>query len=210
MRLGQRLLSPDREEEDGGESKADRIEQHRDGRAESTDDGAGRARTGELRRGTADLELRVPVDELVALDERRQVRLVRDVEEDGADPDQEGDDVQMAEGERVEEVGERNRAEQRRPAEVADDEDRLPPEPVDPHASRKREEDERQELDDEERGDGEGARVEKDDGNEGERELRELRAEDADRLGRPELEEVRLAPQAPLGPEPAHQRRSAR
>ena len=39
--------------------------------------------------------LRVALDELVALDERRQVRLVGDVEEDGQAADDEPDDVEL-------------------------------------------------------------------------------------------------------------------
>ncbi len=81
-----------------------------------------------------------------ALDERRQVRLVGDVEEDLERADEESDDEELAERERVREVGDRNRHEERSPAEVADDQDRTPRQTVDPHACRQREEDERQEL----------------------------------------------------------------
>ena len=42
-------------------------------------------------------ELRVPLDERLAVDELRQVRLVRDVEEDREDPDEEADDVELRE-----------------------------------------------------------------------------------------------------------------
>ena len=61
---------------------------------------------------SADLELRVAVHELVLPDERRQVGLVGDVEEDRADPDAEGDDVQLPDRERVERVRDRDRREQ--------------------------------------------------------------------------------------------------
>ena len=97
-------------------------------------------------RRAADLELRVALEELVALDERRQVRLVGDVEEDGEDADQEADDVELPERQRRPRGTRAGSSEQQRAAEVADDEDRLAPQPVDPDARGKREQDERQEL----------------------------------------------------------------
>ena len=75
-----------------------------------------------------------------------QVRLVGDVEEDRADADEEDDDVQLPERQRVREVRDRDRGEERRAAEVSDDQDRPPRQPVDPHAGGQREEDERQEV----------------------------------------------------------------
>ena len=128
-------------------------------------------RPADLRGGAADLELRVAVDDLVALDERREVRLVRDVEEDRADADEEPDDVELAEREDVGDVRDRDRREERGASEVAGDEDRASPEPVDPDAGRQREEQEREELDGSERGDLERAGVEDEDRDERQREL---------------------------------------
>src|SRR5437660_365481 len=81
-------------------------------------------------RGAADLELRVPVDQLLPLNECGEIRLVRDVEEDGGDADEKADGVQLPDRERAEPVGDRDRAEQQRPREVAGDEDRAPAQPV--------------------------------------------------------------------------------
>ena len=103
---------------------------------------------GELGARARDLELRVAVDELVARHERRQVRLVGDVEEHRQHADDEADDVELPDRQRVEGVRERDRREQRRAPEVADDEDRPPRQAVDPDAGREAEEDERRELDD--------------------------------------------------------------
>ena len=55
----------------------------------------GKARTEPLRGRPRELELRVAVDELVALDERRQVALVGDVEEDREAAVREDDDVEL-------------------------------------------------------------------------------------------------------------------
>ena len=94
-----------------------------------------------------DLELGVALDELVALDQRRQVALVGDVEEHRQAAVDEADDVQLPDREGVEVEGDRDRRDRDRPAEVADDQDRPPAEPVDPDAGRQAEQDERQELD---------------------------------------------------------------
>ena len=83
-----------------------------------------------------------------ALDERRQVRHVRDVEEDGADADEETDDEELAERQRIGDVRDRDRA-RGAPARPKSPAMRigLPAQAVDPHACRQREEDEREELD---------------------------------------------------------------
>src|SRR3954453_14542978 len=46
-------------------------------------------------RGGGRLQLRVALDEVVAFDERREVRLVGDVEEDGQDPEEEREDEEL-------------------------------------------------------------------------------------------------------------------
>ena len=67
--------------------------------------------------------------------------------------------------------------------------------PVDPDARGQREEDERQELERPEQRDLEGARVENEDRDEADREIVDLRPELADRLRRPELQEVAVPPE---------------
>ena len=130
------------QEEARREEEADRVDEDRERRREPRR--AGRPTRGRrAARRAADLELRVPVDELVPRHERGQVRLVCDVEEDRADADEEPDDVELPDRERVERVSERDRREERGAPEVADDEDRLAPQPVDPDSRREREEHER-------------------------------------------------------------------
>ena len=68
-------------------SEADRVDEHGARRLQRLDEHAGEAGPGELGGRAADLELRVALDELSRVDERRQVRLVGDVEEDGQDAD---------------------------------------------------------------------------------------------------------------------------
>ena len=113
----------DPEDEEAGADEADRVDEDRIGRGEDLDQDARRTpvRRSALRGG--DLELRVALDDLIPLDERRQVRLVGDVEEDGADAHEEADDVELPERERVEDVRDRDRAEEHRAAEVPGDED---------------------------------------------------------------------------------------
>ena len=100
-------------------------------------------------------------------------------------------------------VGDRDRREADGPPEVAGDEDRPAAQAVDPDARRQAEQDERQELDRAEQGDLEGADLEEQDGDERDRQQADLGAELADRLGRPQLEEVGVAQEAPARRPPA-------
>ena len=176
--------------------EADGVEKDRVRSGECPDQDAGQPGAGERRCGSADLELRVAVDELVSVDERGQVRLVRDVEEHRADADEEADGVELPDGERVEGIRDRHRRQCRCSPEVAEDEDRLASQPIDPDPCRQREEQERKEFDGSEQGNLEGARLEDQDRGERQRELRDLRAELADRLRRPEPQEVRVSPES--------------
>ena len=125
-----------------------------------------------------------------------QVRLVRDIEEDGADAVDEADCVELPHRQRVQRVGERHGGQRDRAHEVRRDEDRPAGEAVDPDARGEGEEDERQEQERAEGGDLERARLQDGDRDERKREVRDLGAEAADRLGRPQLEEVAVAPEA--------------
>ena len=92
-------------------------------------------------------------------------------------------------------------SEQRCPREVRDDEYRPAAQTVDPDARRQAEKQERRELDDGQRSDLERRSVQDDDRDERDRQSADLRAELADSFGRPEFEEVRVAPEAALRPE---------
>ena len=123
------------------------------GAVDEADQAPADGRPGALRHGPRGLELAVAVDELVALDERGQVRLVRHVEEDRQRPDHEPDDVQLPHRQHAERVRDGDGREHGGPADVAGDEDRSSTQPVDPGAGRQAEQDERQELDRPEQGD---------------------------------------------------------
>ena len=84
--VGKRLLAADRRHEERRHDEADRVGEDRVRRSQRCDEHARKARAGNLSRGAAGLELRVPVRELVPLDERRQIGLVGDVEADGQAP----------------------------------------------------------------------------------------------------------------------------
>ena len=84
-----------------------------------------------------------------------------------------------------------------RPPDVADDEDRATAQPVDPHAGRQAEQDERQELDRRRAARPRTASTfEHGRRDQREREQADLRPELADRLGRPQLQEVGVAEEA--------------
>ena len=76
----------DQAEQERREEEADRVGEDRDRSGQDRDEHAGEPGPADVRGRAADLELRVAVDDLLSPDERREVRLVRDVEEDGADP----------------------------------------------------------------------------------------------------------------------------
>ena len=84
-----------------------------------------------------------------------------------------------------------------------EDQDRAPPQPIDPDAGRKREEQERQELDGREQPRPEGALLEREDRDERQRQQADLRPELADRLGAPEGQEVAVPPET-AGPPHRH------
>ena len=172
------------------------------GRFEQTDQDACYPRPACLRGGTADLELGVAVDDLPALDERGQVRLVGDVEEHRRDPDEKADAVELPDRQRVEEVGDRDRCEQPGTRKIAGDQDRSPWQAVDPDARGQAHEQEREELDRCQRSDLERACVEHVDRGERQRQLADLRPELTDGLRRPELQKIGLPPETPFWPEP--------
>ena len=179
-------LSDPEDEESRGE-KADCVDQNRRRGLQQADEDTCEPRPTRLRRGTADLELRVPVDDLVTLDERGKIRLVRDVEEDGCDPDQKADAEQLPDRQCVEEVRDRDRREQTGPRKVAGDQDRSAWQTVDPDAGRQAHEQEWEKFDRGQRSDLESGRVQHVDRGERQRELADLRPELTDGLGRPEL-----------------------
>ena len=196
------LALADVEDEERGADEADGVERER-GRGLRGSRSAIPARPGppSLRGGAADLELRVAVDELLALDERRQVRLVRDVEEDGRDADEEADAVQLPDRQvrRAQyAIGTRasRTARARSPAiRIGRRGRRSTQTPAGRLTSRK----------------GRNSTVvaqrprtrcvQDVDRGERQRQLGELRPELADGLGRPELDEVRMAPEATGRPE---------
>ena len=96
----------------GRDDVADGVDDDRVGRGERGDQAAGHARPRDLRERDRELQLRVALDQILPLDERGQVRLVRDVEEDGEDPDHELHDEQLPDREHAERVGDRDRREQ--------------------------------------------------------------------------------------------------
>ena len=102
---------PDREHEQRRADEAQGVGEDREGRRHrpiSPPPIAGPAVWASVR---DDLQLAVAVDELVTIDEGRQVRLVGDVEEHGQRPDHEPDDVQLPDRQDAEHVGDRDRSE---------------------------------------------------------------------------------------------------
>ena len=148
---GNDLLRRDGEEESDRPQVAERVGEYRIRRRERTHEQSAQTRPTDLGRGASDLELRVSFHELGPVDQRREERLVRHVEEDGQRACDEAGDVQLRERQVSERRRHGDRAERERAAEVGGHHDRPARQAVDPHPGRKGEEEERQEVDRSER-----------------------------------------------------------
>ena len=84
-------------------------------------------------------------------------------------PSNERDGVELPDRQYAQPVRDRDRGQRQRASEIAEDQDRTTPQPVDPDSGRQREEEERQELDRGQRRDPEGALLEHEDRDERQR-----------------------------------------
>ena len=152
------------------------------------------ARPGDVRERPAAVHDRVALDEALAGHERDEQRAVRDVEEHAQRPHQERDDEHVRDRQRVERVGERERGDQERAADVGRDH-RLPPAAaaVDPGAGVEREEEVRRELGRDEVAHLGRVRVEHEHGDERQRDQADLVADERDGLPEPEAPEARFS-----------------
>src|SRR5207247_9723795 len=105
--------------------------------------GASKSCTGAAGQGVACFELAVRVDELSALDEDREVGLVRDIKENRERTDEEGVDVQVGQVEQVCNAEKRDRRNHRPSANVGEDQERPPLPPIDPDPDKETEQEER-------------------------------------------------------------------
>jgi len=110
------------------------VGEDRDGRPQQLNQEPAQRRAGKLGSGPAGFQLGVAFDQFIPLHQRRQVRLVGDIEEDRADTGQERGDIQLPQVQHVQRPGERDRPEDRCSAEVTRDQDRPTAEPVHPYA----------------------------------------------------------------------------
>ena len=107
------------------------------------DEPAAEGGTGGLREGPRDLHLGVALHQLIAIDERWQVRHVGDIEEHRQRARHESDDIQLPDRQHIEGVRDRDGSEHQGSSDVAGDQDRPSPKAVDPRPGRQAEEDER-------------------------------------------------------------------
>ena len=189
------LRSTDRRNGAGGDEKADRIDQDRGGAAYGLDQAAGNARPrdrGDLR---AARELCVPLDQVFAPDERRQIRLVGDVEEHGEDAAHQSDDEELRQRQPPGYIGDGHGTDGDDPPQVGGDHDPAAAGAVYPDTGGQ--------PHDEERGSGsrrqqahlERRCMQRAHREERDREQTHLRSELADRLAAPEQAEVAMSEQ---------------
>ncbi len=170
--------------------KLDRVDHDRVPGTERADEGAAEARTSNLPERLARTELPVRIDEVLGLDEHRQIALVRDVEEDGEHASDDRDDEELRQVEHAERVGDRDRADDRHAPDVRPDEHGPAAPPVDPRAGGQRDQQEGELRARGERADFERRRVEGDDREERDGQLGDRATDLADRLASPQQDEV--------------------
>ena len=68
-----RLVAPDERHEQHADHVADGVEDDRHRRGDGLDEEAGHGRSGDGRAGPRELELRIALDQLIAMDEAREV-----------------------------------------------------------------------------------------------------------------------------------------
>ena len=182
--------------EEGRAEEAQRVEGDRQRGAEHADQATGHRGATDLRDRLRGLQLGVALADVRAGHDVGQVALVGDVEEDGADADDQHHGVHLDEREHVEGPRHRKRGEREPADEVVADQHPLLAPPVDPGAGGQPDHEEGQELEGAEQPHLEGVGVQHPDGQHRDGEHRQLGAELADRVADPELPEV-VVPEQP-------------
>ena len=204
VRVRYLLAGADGEQGGHRDRVGDRVRGHGPGRADQADQDAAQTRPGQLRERLRGAELAVPLDQVGRADQDGQVALVGHVEEHGAHPGGDGDRVQLAQGERAERGGQRDRADDQHPGDVAPDHQPPLGPPVHDGAGREGDQRERESLRRGERADLEGGGAEHHYGGQRERQLGDGRARLADRLPAPQEQEVTMSPERPAWLVPRH------
>ena len=146
LMLDRSLLGAHAAEEERREEKRGRVGQEGEGSAESLHEQAAERGARDGGDGAAAVDERVSLQVALARGQRDEQRRIREVEEHGERPGEEGDRIELHERERIQRVGERNRGGERRPPQVGRDHDPASArDPVEPDAGRKREEEMREE-----------------------------------------------------------------
>jgi hypothetical protein len=195
-----RLLATDRSQQDRGSQEGQRVEDNRQGRRDGLDQDPAQSRPDDLGDGLGGLELRVPLDEAVLADERRQVGVVRDLEQCGRRAAEAGHEVELRHAQSPQPGRQRHGQQQAGADQVGPDQQGPLGLPVDSPAHRQPDEHARRHADRREHGDLVGTRADRQHGQDRQGRPRDPAAQGADRLGRPEPEEVGLEPQPARSP----------
>src|SRR4051794_4307714 len=204
-----RLRAPDRQEQHGRDDIGHGIDEDRDGPRQRLDEETADPESDELRDGAAGGQGAVRLDESVLLDDRRQVGVVRCVEERREDGGQDRDDEELQEAEGAQGEGDGDRAEERRPSEVRPDQDRPPAQAVHPCPGDEADDEDGEEIRAPEQRHLDRARAERQDGDERQGDAGDERPEDGDRRRRPHPDERAVLPER-AAERVGHGRRSIR
>ena len=129
-----RLGPPDGQQQNGRDQVGDRVDDDRDRAGQQLDEETADTEPGELGDRAARRQRAVRLDQTLALDDGRQIGVVRRVEERGQHRGQARDHDELPQGERPEHERDRDRAKQDRPPQIRPDEHGPPPQPVHPRA----------------------------------------------------------------------------
>jgi hypothetical protein len=193
-----RLTRPDQQQRHRRYPVRDRVSNHHPG-SEQAEQRAAEPWSGHLRERLRRTELAVAVMQPLPVDQRRHVALVRHVEEDGRQPGQQRDRVQLDHRQHAERGGGDHGAEDQHPGHVADDHQAAPGDPVDHETGRQRHQQEAGRSRRGQQADLEGRRVQQDDRGQRQRDDGDGRPDLADRLAGPEHHEVPVPPEAAAG-----------
>ncbi len=200
--LGRRRLwlgRADRSHGHGGNEEAPGIDRHGGGTPDGLDEATRHTRTGHRRHLCAAGELGVALHQMFPTHQRREVRLIGDIEEDGENATGQSDDEELDEGQSTDGVGDRDGAQGENPSQVRADHETAAAHTIHPHPGWEADDEKGRGRRRREQPHFEGRGVQRLHGQERDGEQAHLRAQFADGLAAPEQPEVPVASEGSLG-----------
>ena len=174
----------------------DGVEQDRDRRRKSLDQGAGKPWSDYARDRLGERHLTIALDDVFDIHQRRKVSLIAHVEEDAEDRGDGGYEIEEAHIQMAERCRQRDESEHRGSPQVTGDQNRPAPQTVGPSSGEQPEEQDRGAVDAVEISHLQRRRFEQQDGGHGQPDQGDPRSHLGYGLARPQLQKIRLVPEA--------------